>query len=282
MSIDIITNRLNTYKIDTKQTELNALKEISQEIALAGLARAGFFKHALFQGGTCLRIIYGMQRFSEDLDFILNEPNPAFKWSVYLEAIKTEFDAFGLELSAIDRAKASDTVKRAFLKKFSFGQVLNLSYKRTRSDTQTIVIKLEIDTNPPAGSASETHLLEYPYPLPVITQDLSSLFSGKCHALLCRNYIKGRDWFDFIWYIQNKAQLNYAFLKNALEQDGPYQNQSIPMSREWITEALTKKIESIDWKQAAADVKNFLPASQVRSVDTWNKDLFLMLLSKLQ
>ncbi|PIR11626.1 MAG: hypothetical protein COV52_02375, partial [Gammaproteobacteria bacterium CG11_big_fil_rev_8_21_14_0_20_46_22] len=259
MTLDIINDRLKTYTIETKQAELNALKEISQEVALAGLARAGFFKHALFQGGTCLRIIHGLKRFSEDLDFILNTPNQSFKWEPYLAAIKTEFEAFGLSLSVTDRAKASDTVKKAFLKENSFGKVLNLHYERTRSDTQTINIKLEIDTNPPAGSIPETHVLDYPYPLPVITQDLPSLFAGKCHALLCRKYIKGRDWFDFTWYIQQKIQPNYTFLKNALKQYGPYQEQVLNISQEWLSNALSKKIESLNWPAVANDVKPFLP-----------------------
>ncbi len=198
-----------------------------------------------------------------------------------MAAIKTEFKAFGLSLSVIDRAKASDTVKKAFLKESSFGKVLNLHYERTRSDTQTINIKLEIDTNPPVGSVSETHVLDYPYPLPIITQDLSSLFAGKCHALLCRKYIKGRDWFDFIWYVQHKIQPNYTFLKNALEQSGSYQGQSISISNKWLTNELSKKIESLSWQAVANDVKQFLPNDFIHTLDTWNKDLFLALLRKL-
>jgi predicted nucleotidyltransferase component of viral defense system len=282
MTIDIINDRLNSYAIETKQSELNAIKEITQEVALAGLARAGFFKSAMFQGGTCLRIIHGLQRFSEDLDFILNEPNEAFKWEPYLAAIKTEFEAFGLSLSVIDRAKASDTVKKAFLKEGSFGKVLNLHYERTRADTQTITIKLEIDTNPPTGSAPETYVLDYPYPLPIITQDLPSLFAGKCHALLCRNYIKGRDWFDFIWYIQKNTQPNYTLLTNALEQCGPYQGQAINASNEWLTNELAKKIESLNWQTVTNDVKRFLPNNFSHTVSAWNKDLFLALLRKLR
>lgn len=281
MAIDIINNRLHSYHIETKESELNAIKEISQEIALAGLARAGFFKHAMFQGGTCLRIIHGLQRFSEDLDFILNKPNENFKWETYLAAIKIEFEAFGLSLSVIDRTKASDTVKKAFLKESSFGKVLNLHYDRSRADTQTITIKLEIDTNPPAGSVSETHVLTYPYPLSIVTQDIPSLFAGKCHALLCRNYIKGRDWFDFVWYLQQRTRPNYILLKNALEQCGPYKGQSIDISNKWVVNELTKKIESLNWVAAANDVKKFLPNNLMHTVDTWNKALFLGLVKKL-
>ena len=280
MTLDIINDRLKTYTIETKQSELNAIKEISQEIALAGLARAGFFKNAQFQGGTCLRIIHGLKRFSDDLDFILNEPNQTFKWEPYLAAIKTEFEAFGLSLSVIDRAKASDTVKKAFLKESSFGKVLNLHYERTRADTQTINIKLEIDTNPPAGSVPAAYVLDYPYPLPVIAQDLPSLFAGKCHALLCKKHIKGRDWFDFIWHVQHKVKPNYTFLRNALEQCGPYQGQSINISHEWLTNELVKKIKSLNWQAVANDVKKFLPSDFTHVVETWNEDLFLGLLRK--
>jgi predicted nucleotidyltransferase component of viral defense system len=281
MTIDIINDRLNSYAIETKQAELNAIKEISQEVALAGLARAGFFKHAVFQGGTCLRIMHALNRFSEDLDFILNSSDQTFKWEPYLAAIKTEFEAFGLSLAAVDRTKAHDTVKKAFLKESSFGKVLNLHYERTRSDTQTINIKLEIDTNPPSGSVSETHILDYPYPSPIITQDLPSLFAGKCYALLCRKYIKGRDWFDFIWYIQHKIKPNYTFLKNSLEQCGPYQGKSINISNEWLTNEFSKKIESLNWQAVANDVKKFLPSNFIHTMDAWNKELFLALLRKL-
>ena len=281
MSIDIISDRLKAYDIKTKQSELNAIKEISQEIALAGLARSGFFKHARFQGGTCLRIIYGLKRFSEDLDFILNEPNLEFNWETYLTAIKTEFEAFGLSLSVIDRTKATDVVKKAFLKENSFGKVLNLNYEKTSSDKQSITIKLEIDCNPPQGSIPETHVLDYPYPLPIISQDLPSLFSGKCHALLCRKHIKGRDWFDFIWYIQHNTAPNFNFLKHALEQYGPYQGQHIEISTEWLKNELSKKIKSLDWQMVADDVKKFLPSDYLHTLDSWNKDLFLSLLKKL-
>lgn len=281
MNIDIINERLNTYLIDTKQAELNAVKEISQEVALAGLSRAGFFKQAMFQGGTCLRILHGLKRFSEDLDFILNKPDQTFNWKPYLAAIKTEFEAFGLSLSVTNRSQASNTVKKAFLKENSFGQVLNLNYERSRSDTQSINIKLEIDTNPPVGSNPETHVLEYPYPLPVITQDLPSLFAGKCHALLCRQYVKGRDWFDFIWYIQRKVSPNLSLLKNALQQYGPYKDQPLDISTEWLVKELEKKIKSLNWRTVVRDVQKFLPNNFTYSVNNWNEELFLALLSKL-
>jgi hypothetical protein len=145
------------YPIQSKQSEENAIKEICQEIALAGLARENFFKHAMFQGGTCLRIMHGLQRFSEDLDFILMKPNAKFNWELYLHSISVEFEAFGLALEVIDRSDADGTIKKAFLKESSFGKILNLQYSRSRSDKQKILIKLEIDINPPMGSIPETN-----------------------------------------------------------------------------------------------------------------------------
>jgi predicted nucleotidyltransferase component of viral defense system len=281
MSLDIIHERLKIYDIKTKQAEVNAIKEICQEIALAGLARGGFFKQAQFQGGTCLRIIHGLKRFSEDLDFILNTPNADFNWAPFLAAITEEFVAFGLTLSVNDRSSAEGTIKKAFLKEGSFGKVLKLQHKINRSDKQNILIKLEIDTNPPFGSVAESQFLEYPYPFSIITQNLSSLFAGKLHALLCRTYTKGRDWFDFVWYIQNHASVNYTLLENALLQCGPYQNQTIQMSRAWLVSALESKVQKIDWGAVMGDVQKFLPSYLVHSTNYWSTELFLSLIHKL-
>ncbi len=281
MKIDIIQDRLKSYNIISKQSEENAFKEICQEIALAGLSRENFFKSALFQGGTCLRIIYGLQRFSEDLDFVLMNADSHFNWDPYLQSIKLEFEAFGLSLEVLDRSEADKTVKKAFLKENSFGKILNLHYPRSVSDKQKITIKLEIDTNPPSGSIPQTHYLVYPYPFPVVTQDTTSLFAGKCHALLCREYVKGRDWFDFIWYVQNEHKMNLDLLKNALEQCGPFQDDRIEMSKSWLINALRNKIYEINWIDAKNDVIKFLSPELIHSVNNWDKSVFLDVLSKL-
>ncbi len=143
--MEVIENRIRQYNPINKQEELNAFKEISQELALSALSRSGFFGQAAFLGGTCLRIIHGLQRFSEDLDFSLKTSNTGFSWSPYLEEISQEFAAYGLNLKTIDRSKAPSAVRKAFLKEDSFGQVLQLAYQRNRSDKQVVQIKLEID-----------------------------------------------------------------------------------------------------------------------------------------
>jgi hypothetical protein len=282
MSLDIIENKLNEYKPKTKQEEFNALKEICQEIALCGLSRSSFFKKGAFQGGTCLRILYGLKRFSEDLDFILLKPEKNFSWQQYLKSIELEFISFGLNLEILDRSEIEGAIKRAFLKENSFIKILKLKHSYLPSDKQAIKIKLEIDINPPQGSFYETHYLDYPYPFSVLCQDMPSLFASKCHSLLCRKYIKGRDWFDFLWYISKKSQINYKFLTNALFQEGPFKGQKLPIDKKWIIHNLHNKIDEIDWKIVRLDIEAFLKPQDHKYIESWNKDLFFSMLKKLE
>jgi predicted nucleotidyltransferase component of viral defense system len=277
MEIRVIEERIKEYKPTGKEEELSAIKEIAQEIALSALSRAEFFKYAAFQGGTCLRIVYGLNRFSEDLDFVLFRPNADFEWSQFFYEIELEFSAYGFKLEAKDRSKANDAVKKAFLKEHSFGQVLNLIYTRTRSDVQVVNIKLEIDTNPPSGSNFETKVIGFPEPFSIVAQDLASLFAGKVHALLCRDYVKGRDWFDFVWYASKKTDINLINLKAALFQQGPWRGKELIIDEHWVSNALRKKIEEIDWKMAKKDVQPFLRDRQLRMLELWNKEFFIEL-----
>lgn len=282
MTITIIQERLKTYKLQSKQEELNALKEIYQEIALAGLARSNFFKLAAFQGGTALRIVHQLKRFSEDLDFVLLNESSTFRWQSYLKAIEVEFSSFGVKLEIKERAEAKGAIKTAFLKEDSFARILELTYDRLPSDEQKITIKLEVDVRPPAGSRFEDVFLTYPYPFPILIQDLPSLFASKCHALLCRHYVKGRDWFDFLWYLSRNIQVNYTLLKNALYQSGPYKEKDISYSKEWLQEALKEKASSLDWQIVRRDVENFLFADERRFVENWNKELFQQQIRKIE
>ncbi len=281
MSIKIIENRLKEYAPKTKAEEFNALKEIVQEIALCGLTRAHFFKVAAFQGGSCLRIVYNINRFSEDLDFILLQPNKTFIWEPFFNALHLECKAYGLNVQLLDKSKADPVIKKAFLKDDSFGKVLLLSHARDRCDEQIIKIKLEIDTNPPAGSTFKTNFLTFPYPFSIVTQDLPSLFASKCHALLCRDYIKGRDWFDFIWYVTKKTDINLMHLQAALHQNGPWKDQPIVITNEWLIKALKDKITSIDWDQAKQDIGPFLNAQENQGLTVWGIDFFMSLLTEL-
>ena len=281
MSVKLIETRLQEYNIANQRDELNALKEIMQEIALSALNRAGFFKLAAFQGGSCLRIIHKLNRFSEDLDFTLLQPDRTFIWQPFLVALEHEFSLYELDFKVTDRSQADKIVKLAFLKDSSFGQVLSLTYPRSASEVTTIKIKLEIDTNPPTGSTVETKFLDYPYIFSITVQDLPSLFAGKCHALLCRPYTKGRDWFDLVWYIAKQVKPNYQYLQRALYQTGPWQGQNLYVTGPWLVDTLHNRLTTLDWNTAKADASYFLDKLQQRSLHAWGQDYFKTELEKM-
>ena len=282
MSIKIVQDKFDSYKCASLQEEENAFKEIVQEIALSGLSRSDFFKRAIFQGGTCLRILYGLERFSEDVDFILKEPDTHFRWEPYIQNLQIEFQTYGIVMTVKDRSKADGTVKKAFLKSDSIGKLLTVKYPKSDGRTKNVMIKFELDTNPPKGSSFETKYLDFPFPFPVTVQDLPSLFAGKSHALLCREYTKGRDWYDFVWYVSRKTILNYEFLSSALVQTGPWKGKKISVDKNWYLKEMTKKVKSIDWEDVKQDVARFLNMRDAASVDFWSRDFFLERINKLK
>ena len=271
MNIGIVQQRLKTYQCQTSIQEEQALKEIAQEIALAGLSRGDFFKKAAFQGGTCLRILHGLNRFSEDLDFVLKKINSDFGWQVYLDDIRTEFDAYGIHLEIVDRSKTEDTVQKAWIKTSSIGKILQARFD---DNAKKLNIKLEIDTNPPSGSFYEIRYLDFPFPFAVLAQDLPSLFASKSHALLCREYTKGRDWHDFLWYAFQKIPLNNNLLSEALNQIGPWQGRKIKVNREWYRREMEKKIMATDWSEAKRDIERFLNPQELEGLKLWSKGFF--------
>ncbi|MGD9152547.1 MAG: nucleotidyl transferase AbiEii/AbiGii toxin family protein [Gammaproteobacteria bacterium] len=282
MSIEIIQQRLDSYHCQTLLAEENALKEITQEIALMSLSKANFFKLAEFHGGTALRILYGLPRFSEDLDFALLNNNAEFNWNKYFNIIYDELSAYGYSLELQDRSKTNRNVKQAFLKTNSIGKVLILNHPDIFNANRKIRIKLEIDTNPPMGANSELKVLDFPLPFSVLVQELSSSFAGKIHALLCRKYTKGRDWYDFIWYVSRKTKINLLLLSNALQQVGPWQNKNLHIDYTWVINALRKRIIAMDWRQVRQDVMRFLRPSDQKTLELWSKDFFISYLNRLK
>ena len=195
MSVKLIQDRLDSYHCRSTIEEEHAIREITQEVALAALGRTDFFKYAIFQGGTCLRIFYGLNRFSEDMDFILKETNENFMLQVHLRAVSDELKAYGYDMEIADRSKVDTTVRKAFLKDDSLGKVLLLRYADASGPLKKIRIKFEVDTNPPLGSGMEIKYVDFPFISSVTVQDKPSLFAGTVHALLCREYVKARDWY---------------------------------------------------------------------------------------
>ncbi len=272
----MIQDRLNEYSCKSPMEEENAIKEIFQEICLAGLSRSGFFKKAAFQGGTCLRIFYQLPRFSEDLDFILQSPDPHFEMKNNLAFLQEELRTFGFEFEIQDKSKANQAVKKAFLKNDSYGKVLTFQHspRVAQSIPKKIQIKIEIDAKPPMGSEFEDKTLTYPFPFSAIVQDPRSLCAGKTHALLCRPYLKGRDWYDFLWYARKKTKLNYHFLNNALEQTGPWAGTKLNVNESWIYTELKNKINQVDWDLAKQDIQQLVQPHEIPSLEFWKKRFF--------
>ncbi|MCW8932027.1 MAG: nucleotidyl transferase AbiEii/AbiGii toxin family protein [Gammaproteobacteria bacterium] len=278
--IDLIQKHLEKYKAVGPVEEENALKEIIQEIMLFSLWQAGFFEVAAFQGGTSLRILHGLPRFSEDIDFILKEPNPDFSWLPYLESITEVCKEFGIEPEALDKARMDQQVKRALIKDSSIANQLNLSFMDDLNGRK-LKIKLEVDCNPPLGSDFDYSYLDFPVDFEVCHQDFSSNFALKIHALLCRDYLKGRDWYDFSWYIAQDVTPNLLLLQNALIQHGHWEGQELDIDQDWLINALGEKISSIDWKEAANDVERFLKPVEQKSLSLWSERFFMNKLKNL-
>ena len=279
--IEIIQQKLDAYKASNPVEEEQATKEIMQEIALYGLWRAGFFKVAAFQGGTSLRILHGLQRFSEDLDFMLQTPDPEFDWSVYLARLLECFEEYGLQSEALPRGSMDRAVRTAVLKNNSLVNQLNLRFYKGHADRK-ITIKLEVDANPPAGSVYDYKYLDFPTDFEICHQDLAGNFALKIHALLCRPYLKGRDWYDFNWYIRQGVSPNLPHLRNALIQHGPWAGQdSLTIDADWVREELQKKIDNIDWAAATADVAPFLKLGEQEALTLWGARFFAAKLERL-
>jgi len=278
--IELIQQRLTEYNVSGPVEEENALKEIVQEIMLFALWQADFFEVAAFQGGTSLRILHGLNRFSEDIDFILLEPNPEFSWRPYLERLHETCIEFGIKPEVLDRDQMDRNVKTAMVKDNSIANQLNLSFMNHQRN-QKLTIKLEIDCNPPVGSGFDFSYLDFPVDFEVGHQDLSSNFALKIHALLCRPYLKGRDWYDFNWYIAQGIRPNLTLLKNALAQYGPWQDEDLTIDGEWLVKNLGEKTNTINWEAAAVDVERFLKPVEQKSLTLWSDRFYMNKLDKL-
>jgi predicted nucleotidyltransferase component of viral defense system len=278
--IELLQQQLDSYNSANPIEEEQATREIFQEVALYALWRANFFEVAAFQGGTSLRILHGLPRFSEDLDFILKAPDPRFQWKPYLEKLLTGLLEFGLHSEATDKSRMDQNVKRALLKNNSISNQLDLSFDRDHLNRK-LRIKLEIDINPPTGSGFDYSYLDFPLDFEVCHQDLASNFSLKIHALLCRPYLKGRDWYDFTWYVKKGVHPNIPLLQAALYQHGPWQGQSMNIDQSWVKSALIQQVTTIDWTEAAADVSRFLRATEQQSLKLWSERFFLNKIEKI-
>lgn len=283
----IIKQMLSNYEIKNVEDQKNALKEVVQEVALSGLSRSNFFKHAAFYGGTALRIFYGLDRFSEDLDFSLVTPNDNFDIKEYFSYIENEANSLGLNFKVEEKVKEVDSnIKSAFLKGGTKEHIIifyenDIDLKHVNS-RKLIKIKFEIDINPPAYATLENKFRLLPYPYQVKLYDMPSLFAGKIHAVLCRgwkNRVKGRDLYDYVFYLSKNAKVNLKHLKARMVQTDHFDEKE-ELTIEKLKEMLNKKFSNINYQNAKEDVVAFI--KDKRKLDLWSKDFFIDITSNLQ
>lgn len=278
---DIIQKRLEThYETNTADDELNALKEITQEVALYAFSKVGFFEKACFIGGTCLRIVHSLDRFSEDLDFSTKRVEQNFDLDEYLTRVMDVMSPYGFGLTVDDKDLGDRNVQTRFLKDDSIKKVL--TFKHRQDERQKIKIKIEVDTSPPPGANHKVEYVDFPDDFQIKAYDLSSLMAGKLHALLCRSYPKGRDWYDFSWYIKNNCSPNLNLLENALNQQGPWKGKKLSITKELLKDQLIQKINSLDWHDLKLDVQKFLLAEKASALDLWNAEFFKSKVHKMK
>ena len=282
-----LTGLIDRYQPQSSNDYQNAVREIAQEIAMLGLWRTPFYDHAAFYGGSALRIFHGLQRFSEDLDFSLLAPKSDFSLKAYLGAVADELAAWGFEFRAegIEKTQPSP-IESAFLKGSTVINLLQIGAPpeiaaRLPKD-QLIRIKLEIDTDPPPGATTEMLTRFVPTPHQVRVYDLPSLFAGKLHAVLCRNWksrVKGRDFYDLVWYVGRRVPLNLAHLEARMRQSGDWA-LDIPLDVQSLRKRLEERFASIRFDQAKEDIAPFL--KDPRELSLWSEGFFMDLIPLIQ
>ena len=283
----VISEMLKQYRADGLIDKKNAVKELMQEIVLCGLSRAGFFQKAAFYGGTALRIFYGLDRFSEDLDFSLVTPDPTFELAAYFPTLRKEVASYGLNVEISEKEKTRESAIRSAFLKGSTKEHLLLFYAADSAaagiaGNEIIRIKFEVDTNPPAGATFEHKYRLLPAPYEIALYDMPSLFAGKAHAVICRAWksrVKGRDLYDYMFYLSRGAALNTEHLKARLVQSDAWKAED-SFTIEDAKELLCARFDEIDYSQAKADVRPFI--KDTASLDLWSADFFKQITAALK
>lgn len=251
----------------TEEERICAAREVMQRIALAGLSRGGFFAKAAFYGGTCLHLFHGLRRFSEDMDFSLLVPDPAFAFEDFFDAVKKEFSLAGKEVEIVAKRKGRpNSIESAFLKESS--DVYDIGF----TTEKRMKIKLEVDIDPPPRFTTEMKLQMMPSSCWIRTYDLPGLFAGKASAALFRKWrtrVKGRDWYDLAWYVAHGAELDLAHLVERGKESAPGVDLSTPQA---VVAAFDTRIDSIDFTSAREDVLPFI--DDASELDIWGRDYF--------
>ena len=276
---NVMNEMLNKYQADGLADKKNAVKETMQEVVLCGLSRAGFFQKAAFYGGTALRIFYGLDRFSEDLDFSLTAPDQDFDLSSYFPTLRKEVASYGLNVEISEKEKTKESAIRSAFLKGNTKEHMLLFYSADPTASgiagnETIKIKFEVDTNPPTGATFEHKYRLLPAPYEVALYDMPSLFAGKAHAVICRAWksrVKGRDLYDYVFYLSRGASLNTEHLKARLVQSGAWEEGNA-FSLADAKRLLCERFDQIDYAQAKEDVLPFV--KDTASLGLWSAEFF--------
>ncbi len=283
MNETLVNQWLQNYQ-NTSVKKRDAVREIMQQAALLGLARHHFFEHAAFYGGTALRILYGLDRFSEDLDFSLLKPNPEFNFEPYLVGLKREMESLGFNVQVMPKKK-EPPIFSAFVKANTLQLLIHIedeSETKKVHREELLTIKLEVDTTPPPLFSVEPKLVLNPVPFYVSSYVLSDLFAGKLHAILYRAWkqrVKGRDWYDLIWFVKNNIPVNLAYFTARLHQSGQL-DPTVQMTHDHLQQLLIQKIDQLDWNQAVLDIKSFI--YDTKQLDLWGPPFFKHVISMLK
>jgi len=287
--MNIIEQMLSNYEITNEADLINALKEVFQEIALLGLYQGGFFEKAAFYGGTALRILYGLPRFSEDLDFTLLDKDSDFNIEQYFSSIVDEFEALGIKIDIAKKVKKDfgSDIASAFLKNGTSIHTLKIQAHDLGNildgvhSGKKLKIKFEVDVNPPLKFQTQAKTLLLPKTFNIIIMTLPNLYAGKMHAVLCRKWktrVKGRDWYDFEWYVKRNTSLNLEHLQERMYESDDLE-KSIKLDEKLFKELMYKRIEELDVEGAIKEVSPFIKDKS--GFEFWSKDYFKLLTEKM-
>jgi len=267
---------------DMKIKEQTKIRELLQQMALLGLERTGFFEKAAFYGGTALRILFGLDRFSEDLDFTLLKPDPKFDFKPYLAGMTKELASYGFDMEVSIKEKNIETsVVSAFLKANTLKIYLAIGENKKTNHNEKIQIKIEVDTDPPLKYRLENKVVINPVTFNVLTLHPSDLFAGKMHAILYRAWkgrVKGRDWYDLIWYMQNHIPLSLSHLERTMKHAKHLKDHET-LDRNRLLDMLRTKIQEIDWNSAKSDLDPFI--KDMNQLKIWSPEFFSSIIDQL-
>ena len=283
---EAVRQMLSAYEVRSVQDSLWALREILQEIALLGLWRGKFFEKAAFYGGSALRVLYGHDRYSEDLDFSLLRKGDGFDLADYGESLKRELASFGFAVEVESRKKlAQSAVQSAFLKADTRTQMITVEFERGLVQqvprNQVLKIKLEVDTDPPPGFSTEVRYLLRPVSFAVRAFTLPDLFAGKMHAVLCREWksrFKGRDWYDLVWFAAHHPELHLFHLEQRMRQTRHWEGPA-PLTEAELRKLIALRIDRVDIGEIRREAEPYVKDPGALAI--WSKEFFLDVASRI-